>query len=155
VHRSRIQKDSRQRGNNAEQELYIWLVEKFGEPFVHSEKEYGDVRNRADFLVYAEGLTLGIDVFATNTLQTLRKNVDIKARKYVRFPGHLPLLFIAWGEEFAQSDVNRVCATHLKSLPNLRVMSAKAALKKLENLTALVTPQGFKPMIRTTKTNKS
>jgi hypothetical protein len=146
-HRSRIQKSSRVRGNEAEIKMYKWLVNKFGEPFVHSEKEYGDLRNRADFLIYAEGITIGIDVFATDTLKTLRKNVDIKAKKYINFPKNLPLLFIAWGSDFSDEDIKRVCRVHLVALPNLRVLSAKHAFDKLYKINPLTTPQEYTPMI--------
>jgi len=134
------------RGNEAEIKMYKWLVNIFGEPFVHSEKEYGDVRNRADFLIYADGLTIGIDVFATDTIRTLRKNVDIKARKYIHFPKELPLLFVAWGGNFTQDEINKVCRTHLVALPNLRVMTAEAAFDKLLKVKPLATPQSFIPM---------
>lgn len=146
--RSEIQKNSRVRANEAELELYKWLVNRFGEPFVHSEKEYGDVRNRLDFLVYAEGITIGIDVFATNTLKTLRKNVDLKAKKYTRFPKHLPLLFVAWGGDFEQQDINRVCATHLRTLPNLRVVTMSVAYEKLLKVQPLSSPDGFRAMMQ-------
>lgn len=147
-HRSRIQKSSRVRGNEAELEMYKWLINRFGEPFVHSEKEYGDVRNRADFLVYAEGITVGIDVFATNTLRTLRKNVDIKAKKYINFPKNIPLLFVAWGGEFTQEEINIVCRTHLSKLPNLRVVTATSAFERLSRINPIIVPSGFVPMIK-------
>lgn len=148
ANRSNIQKSSRVRANQAEREFYKWLVNRFGEPFVHAEKEYGDIRNRADFLVFAKNLTVGIDVFATITIRTLRKNVDIKAKKYTSFPNRLPLLFVVWGEEFNQGDINQVCKTHLTRLPNLRVVTARVAYEKLSKIEPLEIPEGFVPMIK-------
>ncbi len=146
-YRSKIQKNSRVKGGEAEIKFYRWLTTKFGEPFVHSEKEYGDIRNRVDFLVYAKNITFGIDVFATQTIHTLRRNVDIKAKKYMRFPSNLALLFVAWDGDFSQEEINKVCKTHLTNLPNLRVMTGESALKKLSSVEPLNVPEGFKSML--------
>lgn len=150
-HRSRIQKNSRLRGNEAEIKMYEWLVSRFGESFVHSEKEYGDVRNRVDFLVYARNMTIGIDVFATDTIKNLSGNVAIKARKYVKFPTGIPLFFVAWGGHFSQEEINKVCRTHLSALPNLRVVSAETAFEYLLTVKPLAIPDyqlDFLPAIK-------
>lgn len=81
------------RGGQAEREMEKWLVDYFGEHFVHVEKplyKYFDptidiqkrYKQRADFFIYAQGREFCIDVFFARDIRTLKRVVNIKELKY-------------------------------------------------------------------------
>ncbi len=123
--RSQIAKTHGQRGSNAERLLEQKLIDKFGELFVHTEKLYGQGKNRVDFFVYAKNSNFGIDIFATETTRDLQKNVNIKVDKYLDFPTNVPLYFALSSELLSVTEVSRALEnmSKLTRLPNLKVLT--------------------------------
>ena len=82
-YRSAIATRVNSRGRIAEIELENVLRKKFGEVFVHTEKIFDDSKNRVDFFIYSPDGNFGIDIFYTDTMLDLQKNINIKIDKYL------------------------------------------------------------------------
>ena len=148
-HRRDIQARSGLRGGNAEDELERLLIDRFGELFVHSERRFGDNRNRVDFVVYARDKVVGIDVFATDDKRTLIKNIGVKMPKYINFPSNIPLFFVVWGDGLTQEEIDIATknTSKLASYPSLRVVNSSSLLNYLATLSPLTNPDGYSAML--------
>jgi len=137
------------RGGNAEDSLDQILTDKFGELYVHSEKRFGENRNRIDFIIYAKSSLVGIDVFATDEKRAIIKNVAIKIPKYATFPTDVPLFFLVWSDELSQTDINDAVKnmSALSKLPGLRIVSLDTLLEYLSDFEPLDLPIGYKPFM--------
>jgi len=134
------------RGGAAEDELEKMLVKRFGELFVQSEKRFGEIRNRVDFVVYAKDVVVGIDVFATDDKRTIIKNIAVKIPKYISFPKDVPLFFVVWTDKITQQEIDRAIAnmSKLALLPHLKVVNADSLFENLIDLETLIPPMGYK-----------
>jgi hypothetical protein len=103
------------KGRSTEIELEKILKEKFGEVFVHTEKIFEDLKYRVDFYVYSPDGNFGVDVFYTETMRDLQKNINIKINKYQKFP--CQLFLVVGNDEFKQESLNEYMANKRKSLP--------------------------------------
>jgi hypothetical protein len=147
-HRSEFAKSFNIRGIEAERKLEETLIEYFGEPYVHTQKYYGEGKNRADFLVYtAEGI-FGIDVFTTETKQDLQKNVALKIDKYCDFPKNLTLYFVAVSTQLTSDAIKNAAASMIKTkrLPNLIVTDTVGLMLSVRQLKPYPLPDGFQTM---------
>jgi len=144
-HRSGLAKDNNIRGREAERELEKALIQYFGEPFVHTQKYYGEAKNRADFIVYTAKTIFGIDVFTTETKQDLQKNVALKIDKYSGYPKSLPLYFVVVSSLMSSDDIERAVAgmTKAQQLPNLTVTDTKGLILRVKDNTPYPLPAGF------------
>ncbi|HPW25931.1 MAG TPA: aminotransferase class V-fold PLP-dependent enzyme, partial [Tenuifilaceae bacterium] len=63
----------------------------FGEVFVHSEKPffYGTNKIRVDFYIFCPDGNFGVDIFFTENIRDLQKNINIKLDKYGDFKDKL------------------------------------------------------------------
>jgi hypothetical protein len=133
------------RAKEAERELERELSQIFGEPYVHAEKYYGSGRNRADFIVYTQNGIFGIDVFTTETIHDLQKNVAIKVDKYLDFPRSVTLFFVVVSKQLTDEDVARACRGMVKiaKLPELQIVTPRGLFHQVESLTPYETPESF------------
>jgi len=145
-HRSNIALNNNQRAKEAEKELERQLSSMFGEPYVHSEKYYGEGRNRADFIVYTKSTILGIDVFTTETKHDLQKNVAIKIDKYIDFPKDSPLFFVVVSQNLNEDDVWSAVygMTKTDKLPNVKVVTVEGLFEAVKDYQRYEDPLGFK-----------
>lgn len=105
------------RGRDAELELEKKLREKFGEVFVHTERIFDDSKNRVDFYVYTPSGNFGIDIFYTNTIRDLQKNINLKIDKYHNFKE--PLYFVVGNDGFDQKTLDDYVNSKKKALSNV------------------------------------
>jgi len=125
--RRKIAKRSNKQGRNAELELESILREKFHEVFVHTERIFDNSKNRVDFYVYSPDGIFGIDIFYTDTMPDLQKNINIKIDKYHNFPHELYLAVA--NPIFKQEDLDNYTETKRKALPqNARIVTLKTLL---------------------------
>lgn len=146
-----IQKVTGRRGGEAEDKLEQLLVEQFGELFVQSERRFGVNRYRVDFLVYAKGVVLGIDVFATDDKRNIQKNIAVKIPKYRSFPPDIPLFFLVWSDKFTEQSIDASVQymTVLGDVSNLKIVGLEGLLDRLKKLEPLTPPSGYKPFLNT------
>jgi hypothetical protein len=132
VFRSVIATRSNIRGRQSEIALEKTLRDKFGEVFVHTEKVFGDYKNRVDFFIYCPEGNFGIDIFNTDTMRDLQKNINLKIDKYLNFP--YQLFFVIANEEFKQIDLDKYMLAKRKSLPsNTKIITIPELLNFIEN----------------------
>ena len=144
-HRVAISQRVGLRGGNAEDELNGWLIDHFGEPFVHSERRFGDKRNRVDFLVYAKDYVFGIDVFSTDDKRYVVKNIGVKLPKYLSFPTTIPLFFVVAGDNLTQEEVDSISRSivRLAELPMAKLITVGALYDHLKTIEPLALPDGY------------
>ena len=82
-YRSEIARQINEAGLDFEHEIEKFLIDKFGEPFVHVQGRMGNRRDRIDFFVYNKTKNFAFDV--TNTtghFRNLQGNINTKIHKY-------------------------------------------------------------------------
>lgn len=120
------------RGRRTEIELEEILKQKFGEIFVHTEKIFDDSKNRVDFYIYSPSGNFGIDVFYTETMRDLQKNINLKIDKYHNFP--CQLFFVVGNDVFNQADLDECIVQKSKFLPsNIRLLTLKSIVDFIES----------------------
>jgi hypothetical protein len=144
-HRRNLATKGNLRGWKAEKELQFQLASMFGEPYVHTEKVYGNGRNRSDFIVYTKTSIFGVDIFTTETKHDLQKNVAIKIDKYGDFPQQYPLFFAVVSETLTDEDVAAASSSMTKTskLPNMKVVTIKGLFEAVKAYVPYEDPPGF------------
>jgi hypothetical protein len=137
--RSEIGTRSNVRGRDTEIALEKILREKFGEVFVHTERIFDDSKNRVDFYIYSPDGIIGIDIFYTNTMRDLQKNVNIKIDKYLKFPHKL--FFVVGNDSFLQKDLDEYTVSKRKVLPiDIQIVNLKRLYYVIETMKSYPRP---------------
>ncbi|HEY4496655.1 MAG TPA: hypothetical protein VI432_00715 [Candidatus Paceibacterota bacterium] len=114
-HSSRRAHIINKRSNNLENEVYMYLCDKFHKEFVHREYLFtDDARTRADFFVYVHDNDFLVDVFCPSSLRNLTLCVNVKLKKYQNSPtliGKTPLIFLQMNKSISQDKINEVLAS--------------------------------------------
>ena len=132
AYRSEIANRSNTKGRDTEISLEKILREKFQEVFVHTERIFDDSKNRVDFYVYSPDGNFGIDVFYTETIRDLQKNINIKIDKYQKFPHQLFL--VVGNENFVQKELDEYMISKRKALPqNTTITTLKTLFEIIKN----------------------
>lgn len=129
-YRSKIAFRVNKKGREIELELEKILRDKFGEVFVHTERIFDDSKNRVDFYIYSPEGNFGIDVFYTETMQDLQKNINMKINKYRKFPNQLYLVIA--NPSFIQKELDSYSERKKKVLPT------NASIKTVQTLLELI-----------------
>ena len=130
--RSKIATRTNVRGRDTELALEKLLREKFGEVFVHTERIFDDSKNRVDFFVYSPDGNFGIDVFYTETMRDLQKNINLKIDKYQKFP--IRLYLVVANPFFTQEELDKYTQDKRKSLPkNTFILTLEHLLREIKN----------------------
>lgn len=138
-YRSQIAHRTNKKGREVELELEKILRKKFHEVFVHTERIFDDSKNRVDFFVYSPSGNFGIDVFYTDTIQDLQKNINIKIDKYLKFP-HQLFLVVA-NSKFLQDQLDLYSRDKRKKLPpNVLILTMVTLLIRLDTKEAYSDP---------------
>lgn len=138
-YRTKIALRVNKQGRESELELEKILRNKFNEVFVHTERIFDDSKNRVDFYVYSPDGNFGIDVFFTNTIQDLQKNINLKIDKYQKFPNQLYL--VVANPDFIQEDLDIYSRNKRKALPaNTIILTMKSLLDLIEKKKAYDNP---------------
>lgn len=131
-YRSQIAFRTNKKGREVELELEKMLRKKFNEVFVHTERIFDDSKNRVDFYVYSPNGIFGIDVFYTETIQDLQKNINIKIDKYLHFP--YQLFLVVANPKFSQEQLDLYSRDKRKKLPpNAQILTMHSLLVQLES----------------------
>ena len=137
--RSEIGTRSNVRGRDTEIALEKILREKFGEVFVHTERIFDDSKNRVDFCIYSPDGIFGIDIFYTETMKDLQKNVNLKIDKYINFPHKL--FFVVGNDNFTQGDLDEYSSLKIKSLPaGVEIINLKSLYLIIKSMGAYKNP---------------
>lgn len=137
--RSEIATRTNIRGRNAELALEKILREKFGEVFVHTERIFDDSKNRVDFYIYSPDGNFGIDIFHTETIRDLQKNINIKLDKYMKFP--LQLFLVVANDHFSQNELDKYSGNKRKILPpNILILSLEELLRVVNAKSVYASP---------------
>jgi hypothetical protein len=127
-YRSAIAISSNKNGRNAEISLEKLLRDKFQEVFVHTERIFDSSKNRVDFYVYSPSGDFGIDVFQTQTMRDLQKNINIKIDKYKNF--NKELYFVVANPDFEQEDIDLCVSKKKKDMPeHTQIVSMKKLIE--------------------------
>ncbi len=83
------------RSHKSEKEVYKYLTETFGDPFVHREFFFNeDRRTRTDFYVYYTKGTFSVDVFYPNSLKNMNLCLNSKLASYKNLNIKYPVIFL-------------------------------------------------------------
>lgn len=144
AYRSKIALRVNKKGRETELELERILRNKFNEVFVYTERIFDDSKNRVDFYIYSPDGNFGIDVFYTDTIQDLQKNINLKIDKYLKFPSQLYL--VVANPDFIQEKLDIYSKKKRKTLPtNMSILTMKVLLGVLNTKTAYNNPLTQKP----------
>lgn len=148
--RSAIAKSTGMRGIEAERFLYISLSNLFGELYVHTERFYGSGKKRVDFMVFTKSGNFAVDIFTTETIQNLQKNINIKVDTYKDFPESTVLYFAVQSNTLSVKDIENAqkYMTKIKQLSQLRVITISKLLEEVSLLKPLDLPAGYIPVIQ-------
>ena len=102
--RSNVAKIIGERGKSFEKEIYAFLVNKFGEIFVHQQKPFNNYKSRADFFIFAKDYKFGIDVFYPKDLHSFVCCVNIKEKIYIN--PDFDMIFLSINPDINQSLIN-------------------------------------------------
>ncbi len=133
--RSKIAKDSGITGLDLEQRIEKILVQRFKEPYVHSQKRFmvDGKKVNIDFYVYSPSVRFGVDLFnSTGTFRDLQNNVNSKLRKYESIP---IWLIIVPESDISQERINKWISS--KKVPlsqNVRVYTMDTFTKWISKL---------------------
>ena len=130
-YRSKISHRVNKKGREIELELEKILRDRFHEVFVHTERIFDDSKNRVDFYIYAPEGNFGIDVFCTDTMRDLQKNINIKIDKYLKFP--CQLFLVVANPNFSQNDLDAYVQGKKKELPhNTSILTMEKLLSEIK-----------------------
>lgn len=139
------------RGTKAEDDLEILLIDRFGEPFVHTQKRYyKEHRHRYDFFIYYKDGYLGVDVFTTARVEYIGPNIRHKIPKYRNIPPETPVWFVVVAPALTDDDIKKGTrsAKELTSLPNIHVGSLSQFLSYISQLEPLDLPPHTKIVLK-------
>lgn len=144
--RKSIATEASKRGIAAEEYLEPLLISHFGEPFVHTQKRYAKgTKNRYDFFIYAQNVSIGVDVFTTSKLEYIGVNVRHKVHKYKQLQ-NIETYFVLVGTDYSIDDMINARNTLpiLRQYNNLHLLSEKEFLQYIQTLKPLQTPDFFR-----------
>lgn len=120
-------------GLEFEHEIEKFLVNKFGEPFVHIQKRVGNERNRIDFFVYNATQNFGVDVTSVSGhFRNLQINVNVKISKYKDLGFEL---YIVVQGDYDQLKIDQWLLKKAKLLPsNWKVLTVTNFMKLVSKL---------------------
>lgn len=119
-----------ERAHLIEKEIYDFLINKFGKPFVHREFFFtDDHRMRADFFVYHQDGTFIVDVFFPKDRRNLNGCLNSKLRTYNSISHEfdkIPVIFLMMNQDIGDDVLNQILITKKKPLHSQQcVMSLK------------------------------
>ncbi|MBX4210458.1 hypothetical protein KW783_00605 [Candidatus Parcubacteria bacterium] len=123
------------RGHNTENEVYQYLLSKFGKEFVHREFFFtDDKRTRADFFVYDQTGGFCVDVFYPSDRRNVTGCLNGKLNKYTsNYMRQYPVIFLQMNREIPQSILDTLVANKKKSLVNGQSLMSWDAFKAFCN----------------------
>jgi hypothetical protein len=137
--RSEIAREIGIRGKNHEGIIGHFLIEYFGEVFVHGEKPFANRHHRVDFLVYAKGYSFGIDVFYPSDIGNMSRIIALKQESYKDFP--FDLYFISANDQIKQESIEKLMVCKKKRLgDHIKVMSFEFFKSNMMQIKALKKP---------------
>ena len=118
-----------QRAHKLENEVYEYLVRRFGKIAVHREYLFSDDgRNRSDFFVYCAGEPFSVDVFFPKDRHNLLGCLNSKMKSYGRTRNlQYPVIFLMMNEQISEEEIESVVANKKNKLrPGERVLNFQA-----------------------------
>ena len=142
-YRSKITKEFNVRGHAKEDEVFKFLVRKYGRVNVHREYFFtDDSRSRADFFIFSEKGNVVVDCFYPKNISSLVGCLNLKISKYKKLNSYVskcPVIFLQLNETISSesiSDLAIVKKAH--SIKNTFVMDMIQFKKFLDNRISLV-----------------
>lgn len=116
-YRSEVAKAANFKGHESENEVFDFLVNKYGRANVHREYlVYSNARNRADFCIFDNNKEiLLIDVFYPKDKYSFQGCLASKANKYKDF-NRCKVVFIQLNSAISQDDIDYIVSRKKKSL---------------------------------------
>jgi hypothetical protein len=116
--RSKIATDSGKRGLELENKIEKILIDRFKEPYVHSQKRFMDdnLKFNVDFFVYSPSVNFAVDSFSSTPHYTdVVNNINHKIRRYKFFKY---LFIIVFESEVSQKQIDSWMKRKILPLPN-------------------------------------
>ncbi len=124
--RGKIVRSLNERGKIDEMLIYDKLKERFGEIYVHTEKEF-DFRNRVDFYVYHKVGFFGVDTFHPAHKRSMANVYNIKEKKYIKFKNTIYL--VVTNDEILQQEIDNFLSKRKNiTYENIRLISKESFL---------------------------
>jgi len=105
------------RGYEQEKNLELHLIKNFGEYFVHVEKKIPNLSNlRLDFFIYTREANIAVDVFYPETINLLKRIINIKRNKYQKYSG--AFYFVCANRDISQVLIDKYIKNKTNILPS-------------------------------------
>jgi hypothetical protein len=124
-YRSDVARAATLKSSTDEEDLYKFLISKYGEVNVHRNPSlYSNTKHTGDFFIYKSGVpAFMIDVFYPNSLCSFKGCINIKKKKYDSYD-RCPVIFVQLNPNIKEEDMDDVLnKKKIKLNPNIRVMS--------------------------------
>jgi len=120
------------RSHLIEQEVYGYLIERFGVEFVHREHFFtDDKRTRSDFLVYHKDGAFSVDVFHPANRHNLIGCLNTKLRKYKDdLMLQYPVIFLQMNSDISEKETNGVVSRKKRRLKKYQRLMGYNSFKK-------------------------
>lgn len=103
------------RGLDYEQLVKKFLIDKFGEMFVHEQQPTSDYTSRFDFVVYAKNKQFGIDVFFPESIRNVVGCVNHKEKIYGKT--NFEVIFVQANSTISQENIELLIKRRKNPLP--------------------------------------
>lgn len=132
-----------QRGHEWENHIERMLAKKFGEVYVHREQPLNQIFY-ADFVVYAQGITIAIDVFYPRSFHSFIRNLQIKLKHYSRLSISYPLFLVYLNDQIDSEEIKRHLIRKAFPVPGfIKIISVKEFVQYVESLKPLEPPNNL------------
>lgn len=113
------------RASKIEKEVYTYLVDTFGKPFVHREFYFNDDRRtRTDFYVYYKDGNFSVDVFYPKDLRNLNNCLNSKLLSYKGLDIKYPIIFLMMNDSIDEIKMEALIGNKKNKLKsNISVMN--------------------------------
>ena len=129
LHRGRIRGETAKRCNveaiNTEELIERFLINKFGEEFVHREAPIRK-RSRFDFYIYNPDGNFAVDIFLAKDIHSFRGSLDIKLKKYISYLSNnkIELFIVPLGKNISKEDINNYIKSRKALIPvNIKLLT--------------------------------
>ena len=144
--RATIASNANRRGLGAEDYFEPLLIDKFGEPYVHVQKRYyKGSKCRYDFVVYAKDMVFGVDIFTTDRVNYIEKNIRHKIHRYKNAPKDLLIYFVLVGKDYTTEHIKSSMSSisELKKYPNMIPIHEYDFINLISKYKPLLIPNDF------------
>ncbi|KKU70726.1 MAG: hypothetical protein UX94_C0001G0015 [Parcubacteria group bacterium GW2011_GWA2_47_21] len=120
------------RSYELETQIYRYLLDRFGKPFVHREYLFNDDRRtRTDFFVFCSNGNFSVDVFYPSDKKNMTGCINSKLKTYSsNHTLQYPVIFLMMNDEIQESEIEAMIKKKTKPLKDYQKIMTMNQFKK-------------------------